>query len=463
MRNIKIKENLANESLVSAIRLLIDVQSELNLVRNRLDDVSGSIRIQSDIQSTERLLNTIEDRMRQLEQFKIRTNDDFSRVDHELARRINSTKHNNNGSERNNIVDLISSMTTAGIGAEIMELRNKAIWLMKSKGQSLQNIASILGVPHSALNAILSDIDSSGEYTFDSNFHSSMSETEMMSMLKSTVSNQIESTNKFLQDKATELSSLVNVSPEAKVYKSIMGTFSQIPKCYDVPNVLNQHPRVLATLPAITFINLRKNKQEEVKHIRMVYQEQPIIGNVINTTPLLPVIPNEEDENPWSSDGFGHEDDNYYLVNLGYDSDIVTADVYLQTIEGGINSSFTPAKLTFEELKRQITVGEFALAGNAGYSAVDVEIESGEFELIDNVSVQGNANGELLNADAELGLTLNPTDGYGVSAGAVASGASGEIGSTLSIFGIDLTVQATGRAGAVGIEGRFNVGGEDEK
>ncbi len=81
-------------------------------------------------------------------------------------------------------------MTTAGIGAEIMELRNKAIWLMKSKGQSLQNIASILGVPHSALNAILSDIDSSGEYTFDSNFHSSMSETEMMSMLKSTVSNQ---------------------------------------------------------------------------------------------------------------------------------------------------------------------------------------------------------------------------------------------------------------------------------
>lgn len=106
---------------------------------------------------------------------------------------------------------------------------------------------------------------------------------------------------------------------------------------------------------------------------------------------------------------------------------------------------------------------EFAVGADLGYSAIDAEISTAKFELIDGISVQGVAEGELLNADAAAGITSNVDDGYGFEAELLASGASGQIGGTLDIFGLKITVEATGRAGAVGGELKAKFGSKDEK
>ncbi len=88
MRKIKVTQDITDGSLISAIREVNNIQSELRQVKYKLDSVAGSSRVQSDMQSTERLMIVIEERMRRLNQYKRQVNDEFQNIDRELANRL---------------------------------------------------------------------------------------------------------------------------------------------------------------------------------------------------------------------------------------------------------------------------------------------------------------------------------------------------------------------------------------
>ena len=140
---------------------------------------------------------------------------------------------------------------------------------------------------------------------------------------------------------------------------------------------------------------------------------------------------NYDTPNILHADGFGNKGDNYYLCNLGWEDYF---DIY--TVSSEVRYS------------KSIQMDDIDLSGYMGVSALDAEFKTdniGSKNIYSNVSGEG----EILTAHVNGGIKLGAS-GYGIGGEAIAAGASGNIKTTTSIFGVNISFTGRGYAGAFG-------------
>lgn len=288
MRKIKVTQDITDGSLISAIREVNNIQSELRQVKYKLDGVSGSGKVQSDMQGTERLMSLIEERMRRLNQYKRQVNDEFQSIDRELANRLKDTGNKTRGNSRLSGYDDKLNIERFDWNSEFKDLRDRALWIMKTKGHTLKDMAAILGIPVGMLDQIVSGVNSfetnrlkDGTYQNDiyNNLYLGASQKENQSVLSSATIAQNTNIKEFLKNTALTLAGMPNTSAQSTIYKSVVDTLTSIPKCYDLPSIISHAPDLLAVLPATALTNISKDKVAELKRIQMVHKKEFLSSN----------------------------------------------------------------------------------------------------------------------------------------------------------------------------------------
>lgn len=247
MRNIHIKESIADGTLRQTSRYLYEVKDELRQVKYRLDDVKGSSRVLSDIRQTERLLEQIETKIERLDRYKNRSVDNFNQIDRELARQLQSEWRKRSTNQNYRAVSNASQKS----------LLDRVKWIIDTKGERLEDIANILGVPMTGtIHDLYRELSNSGQINILDDFRKRAH--EMM--------------NDLFDDAVGTLLSVVNITPIASAHKIIGNVMSSIPKCYDLSSMIDQHPELVFYMRPEHSIGLSPEMQNNVSKFKTAWQ-----------------------------------------------------------------------------------------------------------------------------------------------------------------------------------------------
>ncbi len=168
------------------------------------------------------------------------------------------------------------------LNSEFKDLRDRALWIMKTKGHALKDMAAILGIPVGMLDQIVSGVnsfetnrlkDSTYQFDIDNNLYLGVTLKENQSVLNSATVAQNTNVKEFLKNTALTLAGIPNTSAQSKIYKSVVDTLTNIPKCYDLPSIISDNPELLAVLPATALSNISKDKVAELRKIQLIHKK----------------------------------------------------------------------------------------------------------------------------------------------------------------------------------------------